>query len=77
MNITVTTDILIYSFRYALGRQSYCVSDVVKNIKDNWEKLNINDKQLIIKEIKIAIENNKIGMEIDKKNWEEILKLEI
>ncbi len=75
--ITVKPEILIYSFRYALGRMTYCVNDVVEALKNNWEHLDKRDKELILKEVKIAIYNNNIGMNMDKKLWEDILKLEV
>lgn len=75
-NINVKDSILLYAFRYALGRSSYCVSDVVEEIKNNWNNLRVNDKQIIKKEIKIAIENDDFGMDMDLKLWSSVLELE-
>ena len=67
--------ILICAFRYALGRQSYIVGCVVDDIISNWQKLSDHTKKLIRSEIKDAIQQKSIGMEMDLKEWERILQL--
>ena len=52
MDCNVNEGILIYALRYALGRQSYAVDDVITAIKDNWEILGDNSKIIIHKDIK-------------------------
>ena len=75
--IQVDQNILIYAFRYALGRMSYSVSDVVEAIKENWDKINENAKNIITKEIQEAIKNNEAGdPDIDVPLWRSILELE-
>jgi hypothetical protein len=71
----VNVDILFYAFRYALGRKTYAVSTVADCIKKNWDEIDENTKSVIIKEIKMAIENENAGMDCDKKKWNEILEL--
>ena len=61
-------NILFYSFRYALGRKTYAVEDVAKEIIDNKKKLDNTTRLLIIKEIKEAEKDNLLA-EIDKKTW--------
>ena len=75
--LVVEEDILVYAFRYALGRKTYCVDDVTMSIRHNWDLLDTTTKKLIHKEVKSAIETNNYGMDMDKKEWLKILKLEI
>ena len=65
-NIMIDRDIMIYAFRYALGRQSFAPVTVVENIKHNIDKISDNDLKLYIKEIK---EFENYGMEFDKSHW--------
>ena len=74
--INVEEHILFMAFRYALGRQTYAVYEVVKCLKKNWDLLSEHTKQLIRKEIKEAIKNKKAGSEsIDVPLWKIILEL--
>lgn len=73
----MNTNILFYAFRYCLGRSTYAVNDCVQELTKNWEVLNTNDKNLIHKEIKHAIETNRAGMDMDVKQWEKILELSV
>jgi hypothetical protein len=56
--IEVEEDIILYAFRYALGRQSYSVSDVAEIIVKNKDKLSIMSKNIIIKEINELFERH-------------------
>lgn len=62
----VDREILIFAFRYALGRESFAPSIVTDNIKANIDNINTNDIKLYIKEIN---ECNNYGMEMDKQHW--------
>lgn len=66
MVIKVKHDILIYAFRYALGRMTYAPVSVMDAIKDNLSELKDDDIHLYIKEIE---ECENYGMEMDKKEW--------
>lgn len=66
-------EILIYAFRYALGRSSYSVSTVVKIILDNWDIISESDKKLFNREILEAKKMNNIGMEMDARSWMKIV----
>lgn len=77
MKLELSEDILFMAFRYALGRQTYVVSDVVQTITENWSFLSKKIKHLIHKEIKIAISDKNIGMEMDFKEWSKVLNLKI
>lgn len=64
-------DTLLYSFRYALGRSTYCVQDVciaISKHKDILGEVTIN---LIKKEIKDYLYNAPIGF---TQEWKDLLK---
>lgn len=73
--IKVSELTLVASFRYALGRQTYIVSEVVENIMANWQILSQNTKDKIKEEIEEASKNNSIGHEMDKEQWNKIIEL--
>lgn len=60
-SIKVSELTLLSSFRYALGRKTYIVSEVVENILASWQILSQNAKDKIKEEIEEAIENKSIG----------------
>ena len=65
---------MLFAFRYALGRRTYAVNIVCEYIKKNINQLNTNDIQLIIKEIQDAASNNNLGDECDKQCWNELME---
>ena len=65
---------LVASFRYALGRKTYIVSEVVENILKNWASLSVKFKTTIKEEIQEAIENDNSGSDIDMQQWKMILE---
>ena len=65
-------DILIYAFRYALGRSSYAVSTVIGVIIENAQNLTDSDLKLYIQEIKEAIKIEHCGMEMDCRSWQRL-----
>ena len=72
-------DLLIYAFRYVLGRRTYAVSTIIDLLKSNWDILSEGDKQLYIKEIKEYKElygERGLGDSCDIKCWNSILELE-
>lgn len=67
----VERDILIYAFRYSLGRMTFAPITVIDNIKANIDKISTGDIELYIKEIK---ECSNYGMDCDKTVWNNFLK---
>jgi len=67
--------IVLYAFRYCLGRRSYAVGDCVDFLIKNWDKLELNLKQIILKEIEEAKKDGDLGMDIDVDQWQKILEL--
>lgn len=55
-DITVDESILEYAVRYALGRQSYSVYDVIVTIDSQWKNLSQRSKFVILRDIKEHLE---------------------
>jgi len=70
-------NILFYAFRYALGRSTYAVADVVESIINIWESIHPAEQLMYKKEIKEAIESKRAGMDMDVIQWEKILELKV
>lgn len=64
------------AFRYALGRTTYVVSEVVEILIEQWDNLSHYTQLLIISEIKDAIDSNNAGHEMDKSKWMEVYNLQ-
>lgn len=69
-------DVLIYAFRYALGRRTFASKTMSEVIIANWDKLSEFDKGLFKKEIR---EHEKLygnlGDDCDRSSWYRILEL--
>lgn len=65
--------LIICSFRYALGRKTYIVSDICDLIMKYYSDLQPHIVDRICKEINQALETNNYGMEMDKDIWKELL----
>ncbi len=61
--------IMVYAFRYALGRRTYAVRDVCKFIEQHVNELTENARKLIIREINAASLENGLGDACDSKMW--------
>ena len=68
MDKKIVTDrnILLFAFRYALGRMSYAPGMVIDSIKENIENISSNDIEQYIREIEGC---NDYGMAFDKTTW--------
>ena len=64
---------LMYSFRYALGRQSYAVGDVAQALLDHAEEIRPEWRQQTIRDIKEAIADDRAGMQMDHKTWMDVV----
>lgn len=67
--------IYFYAFRYALGRRTYAVSEVVAELKNNWERFSESMQVQIQQEILNAQHANQLGDKCDRDSWQEILDL--
>jgi len=70
-------DLLIYAFRYTLGRATYAPHTVIAVLKKSWNNISQGDKRLYQREIKEAIEHDMAGHDLDKEEWSKILELDI
>ena len=70
--MNLSSDILFYAFRYALGRMTYAVHDVATEILRNSKSIPNKDRHNMIKEITEALEKDQAGMEMDRKQWEAV-----
>lgn len=73
MQVSLNT-LVIAAFRYALGRSTYIVEDVVEDIIKNIDNIPNSYLISIKKEILEAKENKNIGMKMDEKLWDKLLK---
>jgi len=69
--------ILMFAFRYALGRKSSAPSYMVDVLIKNWKNINEQMKIQIRDEIKTAIKRGEAGMDCDVKTWQRITKLNV
>lgn len=73
----MTEHILFYAFRYALGRSTYAVIDVVDAICKEWPRISQNTRSLMQVEIMDAINRNRAGMDMDVAEWRKVLDLSL
>lgn len=66
---SVLSDLIICSFRYALGRKTYITSSISDLLIKCKSQLNEQDRKLIIREIEEAIRNDRAGMQCDVVSW--------
>lgn len=72
----VNEEMIMYMFRYTLGRKTYAVSTVSDYLINNWHRFKDYTKEQMIKEIEEAIKRGEAGMQCDIDNWKRILLLE-
>ena len=75
LTFEVSEDMIMWAFRYALGRRTGAVTDVCDFLKANWKDLQNFTKLQIRDEIKHAIQMERVGDNCDIEQWEEILLL--
>ncbi len=72
--LPVSEDILVFAFRYALGRQTAAPSIVVAQLKEHWNHgLMDYTKLQIQREIRGAIHRGEAGSECDVATWRLVL----
>lgn len=67
--------LIIFAFRYALGRATYASQVMVEIISAVWSDLDKFEKELIQREVEQAIKTDRAGMDVDVKEWEKLLSL--
>lgn len=78
--LEIDTYLIIYAFRYCLGRQTYCVMTMTGELTKHWKSLEPNDRALIKCEIRerenSIYDGNGLGNpNIDRPYWLKILEL--
>ncbi len=72
---SVNENYIMWGFRYALGRRTGAVSDVVNTLKRVWKDITPFTQDQIKQEIELAISRDEAGDECDIERWEEISQL--
>lgn len=72
MKYEVEENIIMWAFRYALGRRTGAVESVIRCLFDNWKIITENTRNQIIDEIKIAIDRDEAGSQCDINNWQRV-----
>jgi hypothetical protein len=67
--------IIFYAFRYALGRKTYVVAEVVNHIVKNWTQIHPCEREAMKNEVAFSISQHTAGMPMDVEQWERILAL--
>ena len=70
----VSEFILASAFRYALGRRTYAVQEVVNCLERYWSDLRKHTHEIIQREIREAIANGRAGDDCDVEEWKRLLK---
>lgn len=71
---TVGEDTILAAFDYAIGRKTYVVSSVVRDLQDSCETMTSKGRQYMIKEIERRRQINELGHDIDKRLWLQLLE---
>ena len=74
ISFIVQENIIMWAFRYALGRRTGAVQDVIDCLDKNWNQLKQFTRDQIKIEIKIAIDRDEAGSQCDVKNWKRVLE---
>lgn len=72
-NYPIPPEIMIYAFRYAIGRKSVAPAYVVDELENQWVYLKKDGRALIKREINQAIDANLAGMACDVELWRKVL----
>lgn len=69
-----TEEIILYAFRYALGRMSYSTGTMSNYLINNWHIIKPHTRKLIVMEIEEAIKRDEAGQKCDIDNWRRVLE---
>lgn len=62
----------VWAVRYALGRMTYAVNDVVDTLIAHRDALRVESRRVICRDIDEAIARGNYGMEMDRREWERL-----
>lgn len=66
---TVCEDTLLCAFDYAIGRKSYVVANVVRDLTENAELMSRQGRNHVIANIRKHQSNDELGYEVDRQHW--------
>ena len=73
--VEVDEDMLVYALRYALGRQSYAVNDVILALEEHWEEeICKNNADIILRDIKEYLNKTDTRLDCCYEDWKNCLK---
>lgn len=73
--IEIEPHVLIYAFRYALGRDTGAVKDVAQTIIRNRDRISANHRKILIMEIQFAIKEDKAGGSAAREKWRTVVEV--
>lgn len=73
--VEVDVIILLYAFRYALGRMTYSVGDVSRALIEHRDKIKPDWRRQIVQDIDNAVNNEGAGMACDIDKWREVQRV--
>jgi len=68
-------DVIVYAFRYALGRTTFASMVMAETLASVWSELSPKTRSLIRREIIDAISAGHAGQDCDVASWREVLAL--
>jgi len=68
-------DVIVYAFRYALGRVTFASMVMAETLTAVWPELPVKTRSLIRREIIDAISAGRAGQSCDVESWREVLAL--
>lgn len=68
-DVNVPADLMVYAFRFALGRRTGAPADVARALVAHGEVLPAWQRDQIDREIRIAVEQNRAGAPCDVDEW--------
>lgn len=72
--VAVDPVMLMYAFRYALGRMSYAVGDVVDALIEHKAQLRPDWKTQIVRDVISAINEGRAGHDADIEKWRSVVE---
>lgn len=69
-------DLLLYAFRYTLGRATPATASVSRVLRNAWPSMSLSERNLYQHEIEAAIHDHNAGMRCDVDAWKTVLDLD-
>lgn len=77
MQIEMDEDMLVYAVRYGLGRRSYAVYEIVREVRIRWPELSVYARTTIQKDIRDHRKRSSLGDPCDERDWLSVLQLSV